>query len=179
MERGSRPAKSNNIRFQGTPFVGREKELKAVTAILREPEGRLVTLVGPGGIGKTRLSLQVAVELIPHYESGAWVVELACIDDPALLSQGVASALGLREVPDRPLLEALVGFLQPKHILLVLDNCEHLHGACAQLVHDLLASCPRVHILVTSRESLHIAGEVTWPVPPLGLQDLDNLPPME
>jgi non-specific serine/threonine protein kinase len=139
----------------------------------------LVTLVGPGGIGKTRLGLQVAVELIPHFESGAWVVELAYIDDPALLSQGVASTLGLREAPDRPLLEDLVGFLQAKQILLVLDNCEHLHRACAQFVHELLAFCPRVHILVTSRESLHIAGEATWPVPPLGLPDLANLPPME
>jgi predicted ATPase/DNA-binding CsgD family transcriptional regulator len=179
VERGTRPAKSNKIPFQATPFVGREKELKAVAALLRQPEGRLVTLVGPGGIGKTRLSLQVALELIPHYESGAWVVELACIDDPALLSQGVASVLGLREEADRPLLEDLIAHLQSKHLLLVLDNCEHLHGACAQLVHELLASCPKVHILVTSREALHIAGEATWPVPPLELPDLANLAPPE
>ncbi len=177
MESGSRAGKSNNIPFQTTPLVGREKELKAVAALLRDPGRRLVTLTGPGGIGKTRLGFQVAEQLTPHYEGGAWVVELACVDDPTILSQRVAAALGLREAPDDALLEALLAHLQSRHLLLVLDNCEHLHGACAQLVRELLASCPRVHVLVTSREPLHIAGEATWPVPPLELPDLANLTP--
>lgn len=179
MGRVSRPSKSNNLPLHAAAFVGREKDLKAIAALLVDPAGRLVTLVGPGGIGKTRLSLQVATELLPHYESGAWIVELAAIDDPTLVSLAVASALGLRESPDRPLLEALVTHLQPRRLLLVLDNCEHLLGACGQLVHDLLASCPKLNILATSREPLHIAGETTWAVPPLELPDLANLPPLQ
>lgn len=162
-----------------TPFVGREAELDAVTRLLVDPDRRLVTLVGPGGIGKTRLGLQVAAKLLQQFPDGIWLVELAALPDPALLPQAVASALGLREQPDRHLLETLTAHLEPRRLLLVLDNCEHLLDACARTVAALLTACPLLRIMTTSREPLQIAGEVTWLVPPLSLPDPDHLPSLE
>jgi predicted ATPase/DNA-binding CsgD family transcriptional regulator len=162
-----------------TPFVGRETELAAVTRQLTDPDHRLVTLVGPGGIGKTRLGLHVAAGLLHHFPDGIWLVELAALSDSALLPQAIASALGLRDPPDRPLMESLKAYLEPRSLLLVLDNCEHLRDACTVVVTALLAACPLLRIMATSREPLHIAGEVTWLVPPLSLPDPEHLPPVE
>ncbi len=162
-----------------TPFVGREADLAAVASVMADPECRLVTLIGPGGIGKTRLGLQVAARLLHQFPDGIWLVELATLSDPALLPQAIAAALDLRDPPARPLLETLTAHLEPWRLLLVLDNCEHLRDACARVVTALLAACPLLRIMTTSREPLHIAGEVTWLVPPLSLPDPDRLPPLE
>ena len=162
-----------------TPFVGREAEMAAVARLLADPDRRLVTLVGPGGIGKTRLGLQVAAGLLQDFPDGVWLVELAGLPDPALLPQAIASALGLRDPPDRPLLESLQAHLELRRLLLVLDNCEHLLEACTLIVTALLAACPLLQIMATSREPLHIAGEVTWTVSPLSLPDPDHLPPLK
>ena len=162
-----------------TPFIGREAEVAAVARLLTDPDCRLVTLVGPGGIGKTRLGLQVTAGLLHHFPNGIWLVELASLPDPALLPQAIASALGLRDPADRPLMESLKAHLEPRRLLLVLDNCEHLLDACARIVAALLSACPLLRIMTTSREPLQIAGEVTWLVPPLSLPDPDHLPPLE
>jgi len=169
----------HNLPLYLTPFVGREAEMAAVARRLADPDRRLVTLVGPGGIGKTRLGLQVAAGLLQDFPDGIWLVELATLPDPALLPQSIASALGLGDLPDRPLMDSLKAHLEPRRLLLVLDNCEHLRDACTLIVTALLAACPLLRILATSREPLHIAGEVTWTVPPLSLPDPDHLPPLE
>jgi non-specific serine/threonine protein kinase len=151
------------------PFVGREAELAEVGHLLAEPPARLVTLTGPGGIGKTRLALQAAARELPRVGGDAWFVELAGLSQPNLVPQAVVAAIGLRPGSDQSLLDALVAHLADRRLLLVLDNCEHLLTAAARLVISLLASCPNLRILATSREPLHIPGEVVWPVPPLSL----------
>jgi predicted ATPase len=140
-------------------FVGRERERQEVAASLAEAP--LVTLTGPGGVGKTRLALQVAAECAADYPDGVWFVDLARLADPALVPQAVAAALAVREEPERPLTETLQAFLHDKHLLLLLDNCEHLLVACAELAEALLSHCPELKILVTSRQSLGITGEIT------------------
>src|SRR5262249_21264885 len=140
---------------------------------------------GSGGCGKTRLALQAAADLIVgaglsacpsglgaySFPDGVWLVELAPLADPALVPQTVASALGVREQPGRPLAETLADHLKPKTLLLILDNCEHLLTACAQLAESLLRGCPQLRILASSREGLGIAGERTYRVPSLSLPD--------
>jgi predicted ATPase/DNA-binding CsgD family transcriptional regulator len=168
-----------NLPLHLTPFVGRHKERAELGRLLADPVRRLLTLVGPGGIGKTRLGLQVAAESLPLHPDGVWLVQLADLSDPTLVPQAVASELGVREQPDRSLVETLSSHLQPMHFLLVLDNCEHLLNACAQLVHSLLAACPDLRILATSREPLHIVGEVRWLVPPLSLPEVKSLPSVD
>jgi predicted ATPase/class 3 adenylate cyclase len=155
----------NNLPRQLTGFVGRERELAEVKRLLASSP--LVTLTGTGGCGKTRLALQVGADLLDGYPDGVWLVELAPLTDPALVPQAVASALGVRELPDRPLLATLVDHLRGRELLLVLDNCEHLLDAGARLADTLLRGCPNVRILATSREGLGIAGEVSWRVPSL------------
>ena len=167
----------HNLPLELSSFVGREKELAEVERLLEET--RLLTLTGSGGCSKTRLALAAAAELVEGYEDGVWVVELAPLADPALVPQVVASTLGVREQPGRSLTEALSYYLRTRKVLLVLDNCEHLIDACAELAEALLHSCPELRILATSREALGITGEVAWPVPSLSLPDLRRLPDIE
>src|SRR5262245_6327080 len=140
----------NNLPGQLTSFVGREREVAEVKRLLATT--RLLTLTGPGGVGKTRLSQQIAGHLLSSFPDGVWLVELAALGDPALLAQAVASALGIREQPGRALEQTLVDVLRPKTTLMLLDNCEHLVGACAVLAESLLRACPRLTVLATSRE---------------------------
>ena len=154
-------------------FVGREKELAEVKRLLED--SRLLTLSGTGGCGKTRLALAAAGELSEGFGDGVWLVELAPLADPTLVAQAVAATLGVREQPGRSLTEMLSGYLGSKKLLLVLDNCEHLIEACAELAETLLRSCPELRILATSREALGIAGEISWSVPSLTLPDLRRL----
>ena len=127
------------------------------------------SLTGPGGAGKTRLALVAAGELVEVFDDGVWLVELAPLTDPALVTQTVAGALEVREQPGRPLTRVLRDYLATRRLLLVLDNCEHLVDACAVLVENLLHACPDLHVLTTSRESLSIPGEIASPVPALDL----------
>jgi predicted ATPase/DNA-binding NarL/FixJ family response regulator len=154
-----------------TSFVGRERELAAVRARLRDPGVRLLTLTGPGGTGKTRLALQAAraPDRGGRFADGAWFVDLAPLADAALVPQAIATALGVREEAGRPLLETVQEALRPRRLLLVLDNCEHLVDACARVAEALLQACPRLTVLTTSREALTIAGETVWPVPALSV----------
>jgi predicted ATPase/DNA-binding CsgD family transcriptional regulator len=135
-----------------------------------------LTLTGPGGCGKTRLALAAAEELVGKFEDGVWLVDLAPLADPSLVPQAVASTPGVREQPGRSLTETLSEYLASKKVLLVLDNCEHLIEACAELADSLLRSCPELRVLATSREALGIAGEVAWPVLSLSLPDLRRVP---
>jgi predicted ATPase len=168
---------SNNLPVQLTSFIGREKEIAEVKRLLNEK--RLVTITGPGGIGKTRLSLQVAADLLASFPDGVWLFELAPLADPALVLQTVTTALGLREERDRLLLDILTDYLRAKDVLLVLDNCEHLVEAAAQLTTSLLRACPRLHIIASSREALGVPGEMPYRVPPLAIPDARQLPPVE
>jgi non-specific serine/threonine protein kinase len=170
-----RPA--SNLPLQLTSFVGREREIAEVERLLADH--RLLTLTGPGGSGKTRVALAVAFEVVECFEDGVWFVELAPLSDPDLVPQAVASVLGVREVPGRPLTETLVEHLGTKGLLLILDNCEHLVEACAALTDTLLRSCPGVRILGTSREALGIGGENAWLVPSLILPDADQTAPAQ
>ncbi len=156
-----------NLPVQLTSFIGREREMGEVTRLLRDT--RLLTLAGPGGTGKTRLSLQVAADQIDSFADGVWFVELAPVTDPALVPQAVAAAMRLKEDAGRAPLSALVDALKDREALLVLDNCEHVTDACRTLADALLRSCPRLRILVTTREVFGIAGESTYQVPTLGL----------
>jgi predicted ATPase/two-component SAPR family response regulator len=164
--------------LQLTSFIGREREMSEVNELLVD-KTRLLTLTGPGGCGKTRLALAVANDLVEEFEDGVWLVELASLSDPALVPQAVASALGVREQPRRPMTETLLDHLRPKKLLLVLDNCEHLIGACAGLADGLLRACPELRILATSREPLRIDGETVWLVPSLSLPDPRHRPPVD
>jgi predicted ATPase/DNA-binding CsgD family transcriptional regulator len=163
------PPPKGNLPVALTSFVGREREIPEVEGLLAET--RLLTLVGPGGCGKTRLALRVAAGLEERLGDGAWWASLSSLSDPDLVPNAVGSALGVRETPDRTPIEALAAFLEAKGPLIVLDNCEHLIWACAALVDVLLRSCPGLKVLATSREPLGVAGEVSWPVPPLSLPD--------
>ena len=159
---------ANNLPVQVTSFVGREADLTDVKGLL--DSYRLLTLAGPGGAGKTRLALQAAAEAAP--DDGVWMVDLAPLADPERVTQAVATVLGVREEPGRPLTRTLAESLRDKHLLLILDNCEHLVGAVAALAQSLLQSCPKVRLLATSRERLGIPGERVYAVPILTLPDL-------
>ncbi len=156
-----------NLPTQLTSFVGREREMGAVSGLLGA--NRLVTLIGVGGTGKTRLMIQVASGAAARYRDGAWLVELAPVSDPDLIVAEVARALGVREEPGRALLASLVDFLRFKELLLLIDNCEHVISAVAELVDDLLAACPALVVVATSREALGVAGEAVFQVPSLAV----------
>ncbi len=158
-------ATPNNLPQQLTSFVARERELADVTKQLGET--RLLTLVGGGGLGKTRLSLQVAAEVLDAYPDGVWLVELASVSDARLVPQTVASALGVKEDPGHHVMEALLAFTRERRLLLVLDNCEHVVLACAELARKVLEAASGVTILASSREPLNTRGEHTYPLAPL------------
>jgi predicted ATPase/class 3 adenylate cyclase/tetratricopeptide (TPR) repeat protein len=159
----------HNLPLQLTTFIGREKEVEQIKKRLEK--NHLVTLTGSGGIGKTRLSIQVASELLNDYPIGVWLVELAPLTDPALVPQSVCAALGVTPEGNTSALDALIDYLRAKKILLVVDNCEHLIDACAQLCDSLLHACPDLLIIASSREALGIEGENAYRVPSLSLPD--------
>jgi non-specific serine/threonine protein kinase len=140
---------------------------------------RLLTMVGSGGIGKTRLALRLASDLVDVYADGAWQVELAPVADPLLVPLTVAATLGVHEQPGRPMLLTLAEHLAAHHALLILDNCEHLVAACADLSQALLRACPSLRILATSRQALGIEGETVMRVPPLSLPDASSPPDVD
>jgi predicted ATPase len=163
----------HNLPGQFTSFVGRACEVSEIKQSLSDP--RLLTLTGTGGVGKTRLALQVASELVrsndTFFDGGVWFVEFAHVVDSTLLLLILVHSLGLEQDTEEALLTTLCTFLRHKHILLILDSCEHLVDACARLVESLLQRCPDLHILVTSREILGLSGETIY-----GLSPLSNPP---
>jgi non-specific serine/threonine protein kinase len=159
-------------------FIGREREVAAVSELLRQDDTRLVTLIGPGGVGKTRLALRVAEVVADEFRSGVVFVPLAAVGGPALVLSTIARALEVREAPDRSLIEVLVATLANRHLLLVLDNIEHVLEAASSLA-DLLQHCPGLTLLVTSREPLHLSGEHRFPLSPLALPGTGDVPEPE
>ena len=170
----------NNLPTQLTSFVGRHREIAEIKQLLvpadDRPAARLVTLTGAGGNGKSRLSFEVAAQLLGHFADGVWLVELAFIADPAIIPQTIAEALDVIEQANRPILKTLADYLKKRHLLLVLDNCEHLIVACAEVVTNLLRFCPGLQVLATSREALRVPGEITFQVAPLALPDTKKKP---
>src|SRR5262245_13762389 len=158
-----------------TRLVGRKQDIAAVRNALLRSEARLLTLIGPPGIGKTRLSIAVEHDIQAAFADGAYFVALAPLADPALVLAKIAQTLGVREIAGQPLLETLKSVLQARRLLLLLDNFEHLLDA-APLVVELLEACPGLKALVTSRAALHVRGERLYAVPPLLLPDLTQLP---
>ena len=166
---GRRDSTRSNLPEPVTSFVGRERDLVEIKRLL--PTKRLVTLVGVGGIGKTRLALQIAGEVIDAYRDGVWFVELGSLRDPALVPTSLAQVLGVPERAGKPLTDALCAHLRKLQVLLILDNCEHLLGAGAQLVDALLRKAADTTVLTTSREPLRTAGEQVYPLQPLSLPE--------
>jgi non-specific serine/threonine protein kinase len=160
---------TNNLPNQITSFIGRERELAEVKQLL--VQNRLVTLIGAGGIGKTRLGLQVAADSLERFPNGVWLVELASLSDPGLVPKTAATALGLKEQPGKPISQTLIEHLKDTVLLLLLDNCEHLLDGCAGLADTLVRQCPQVTILASSREALRTDGEQAYRVPSLSLPD--------
>ena len=166
----------NNLPQQVTSFVDRIRQLAEAKALLGRT--RLLTLLGAGGLGKSRLSLQVAADVVDDYRDGVWLVELASLSDGTRVPQAVAATLGVKEEPGAAVQEALAKHLKDRSLLLVLDNCEHLVDACAAAVTSLLRAAPSVKVLASSREPLRAAGEATLVVPPLAVPDAgDTMPP--
>jgi len=161
---------SHNLPLQLTSFIGRREEITQVQELLHHH--RLVTLTGTGGVGKTRLALRVAEELLERFPDGVWLAELASLTDPELVPQSVARNLGLNYQAGPQATALLRDYLKPKHTLLILDGCEHLIDACARLAEALLGGCPLLSLLATSREVLEIGGETPFRVPSLALPDL-------
>ena len=158
----------NNLPAQATPLIGREAELGEIMKRLNSDGVRLLTLTGPGGIGKTRLALQAAADLIERFEDGVYLVDLAPVRDPDAIPATIARVVGVREPSNRPVLDELKEQLRAKTMLLLLDNFEQVTAA-AHKVLELLQACPQMKLLVTSREALHLRGEYVFPVPPLAL----------
>jgi non-specific serine/threonine protein kinase len=177
------PALRHNLPSQATSFVGRAGELAELRSLV-SGGSRMVTITGPGGIGKSRLALQVAAEALDGAGDGVWLAELAPVADPELVARTVAAVLGVREEPGRPALDTLVETVGDRHLLVVLDNAEHVLGAAAKLADAIVRSCPRACLLVTSREPLGVGGEHVFrvpslPVPPADLAAPDKLAAFE
>lgn len=160
---------AGHLPAQLTSFVGRGAEIDEVRRILAD--NRLVTVAGAGGAGKTRLAVEVAGRLVAEFSGGVWYVDLAPITDPDLVPVAMGAALGLPDQPGRSMTDAIARFAGERHMLVVLDNCEHLLDACAELVAGLLGACPGLTLLATSREPIGVDGEVIWKVPSLSLAD--------
>ena len=168
----------NNLPVQTTLLVGREREVEEVAELVLSEEVRLLTLIGPGGTGKTRLGLQAAADLLEEFPDGVFFVALATITEPELVASTIARALGVKESAEQSLMESLKNYLRDKRLLLVLDNFEQvLEGT--PLVGELLGACPKLKVLATSRISLRLYGEQEYPVPPLALPDPKVMPPLE
>jgi predicted ATPase len=165
-----------NLPAEATSFIGRRRELAELRSKLTA--GRLVSLVGPGGVGKSRLAVRAATNLGRGFKDGAWLVELAEVRDPALVSNAVMAALDLRDQAATEPLTLLLSYLKDKSLLLVVDNCEHLIGATAHLVSEVLRVAPDVRVISTTREPLSVAGEHVVPVPPLELPSADAAQPL-
>jgi predicted ATPase/DNA-binding XRE family transcriptional regulator len=171
----SSPSKklTSNLPTPITTFIGREREQFDVVRLIAKH--RLVTLTGAGGVGKTRLAVRIGEQVLGNYADGVWFVEFAPILDLLLVPRVTAIAIGLHEEPQRPIIDMLSDYLREKEMLIILDNCEHLLGACAQLADTILKRCPGLKILVTSREALGILGEAVYPVPSLELPEPQQL----
>ena len=167
--RASEAAGSQHLPILLTSFVGRGDEMAELRRLLDAK--RLVTLTGTGGVGKTRVAVQIAAAVAGQYGDGVWYVDLAPITDPALVAVTAARALGLPDQPGRSSVDSIVRFIADRRMLVVLDNCEHLLDACALLLDAMLGACPALTVLATSREPIAVAGEQVWRVPPLGLDD--------
>jgi predicted ATPase/class 3 adenylate cyclase len=152
----------NNLKIEVTSFIGREREIEQATQMLEH--SALLTLTGPGGVGKTRVGLRLARSLLDRFEDGAWIVECGALTDPAFVLPSVVSAIGLTEPAGRSLLAALVDHLKAKRLLLVLDDCDPVLSACAELAQALVRSCSSVRIIVSSREALGVPGEAILPI---------------
>jgi non-specific serine/threonine protein kinase len=164
----------HNLPAERTSLIGRDQDVANIRQALLDSKGRLITLTGAGGAGKTRVALRVASGLVEHVRDGVWLVELASVVDAARVPAAVAAVLGIWERPVTPLVRTLVRSLWTSQALLVLDNCEHLADACAELVETLLHGCRALRILATSREPLRVMGEVVWRVPPLSVPDAER-----
>jgi len=164
----------NNLPIELTSFVGREAEVREVAGLLND--ARLLTLTGVGGVGKTRIALQVAAAAVDHYRDGVWLVELGALSDPELIPKKVAVAMGVQEQVNRPIAETLVDVASREEVLLLLDNCEHLVEGVAVLADKLLRSCPGVGLLATSREPLGLSGETVWTLAPMSVPPVDIEP---
>jgi predicted ATPase/class 3 adenylate cyclase len=162
-----------NLPVQLTSFIGRDDDVMAVAQALED--SRLVTLTGVGGVGKTRLAIQVAAELLPAFADGVWLCELAATNDPDLLAQVVVATMGVQPRPGRSLAESVCDYLSGKQVLIVLDNCEHLLDAAAEIAEAILRAAPGVRVLATSREGLAVAGEQVRPVRSLDVATESNL----
>ncbi len=167
IETFSDAARLTNLPIPLSSFIGRRREMAEIKQLLATT--RLVTFAGAGGSGKTRLAIQVATDLLDSFKDGVWWVELGGLAEESLVPQQVAKALGVREAPNAPLVEMLASFLREKQLLLVIDNCEHVIGACARLAASLLGAGPNLKILATSREALRINGETVFQVPTLAV----------
>jgi predicted ATPase len=171
-----RSPRIGNLPAEATSFIGRRRELAELRAKLTA--GRLVSLVGPGGVGKSRLAVRAATNLGRGFKDGAWLVELAEVRDPALVSNAVMVALDLRDQAATEPLTLLLSYLKDKSLLLVVDNCEHLLGAAAHLVSEVIRVAPDVRVISTTREPLSVSGEHVVPVPPLELPSADAAEPL-
>jgi predicted ATPase len=158
-----------NLAAQATSFVGRDDEVKELAELVRQH--RLVTLTGVGGVGKTRLAIQVAAELVPEFGDGVWLVELAPVGDPAAVPDAVATALGITPQAGRTVTASVAETLAGRRLLVVLDNCEHVLDAAADLIEAILAASTTVSVIATSREGLRVGGEYLWSVPSLDVGD--------